>query len=213
VAEVSSGWVKIHRKIWDNPVVTKDSDHLAVWIWLITHATHQPHDTLFNGKRITLQPGQLVAGRKMIANELCTGEYKVARVLNLFKSEQQIAQQATAHGSLISILNWNKYQLDAQQNAQPVHNNCTTSAQQLHTIQECKECKEVVVDARARVDECRWLSDRLTDDEWERLSRQYSDFTELVNRIDDQVTDPYSIKHPYAYFMQTANNLEWPRKH
>ena len=138
MAEVSGGWVKIHRKIWDNPVVTKDSDHLAVWIWLLTHATHQPHDTLFCGKRITLQPGQLVTGRKKIATELCTDEYKVARVLKLFKSEQQIAQQATSHGSLITILNWHKYQMDAQQNAQQMHSQCTTTAQQLHTKQECK---------------------------------------------------------------------------
>lgn len=50
------GWIKLHRKLLDNPVVTKDSDHLAVWIYLLLNATHREVDVLFGGKRITLKP-------------------------------------------------------------------------------------------------------------------------------------------------------------
>ena len=57
------GWVKIHRKILDNPIVCKDSDYLAVWVYLLLNATHQEYDTLFKGKRMTLQKGQLITGK------------------------------------------------------------------------------------------------------------------------------------------------------
>lgn len=50
------GWVKLHRKLLDNPIVCKDSDHLAVWIYLMLNATHKEYDVLFNNKRITLKP-------------------------------------------------------------------------------------------------------------------------------------------------------------
>ena len=132
------GWIKLHRKIWDNPVVTKDPDHLAVWIWLLLNATHRERAAMFNGEKITLKPGELITGRKKIAEETHVNEYKVHRVLEAFKSEQQIAQQTNRHGSLISILRWLDYQQDAQQNAQLMHNQCTTTAQPLHTIQERK---------------------------------------------------------------------------
>lgn len=137
-----TGWVKIHRKMWSNPVVTKDIEHVGLWVYLITHATHQDFDTLWKGERITLHPGQLITGRKKLSTETGIDEYKVNRILKHFESAQQIAQLKSAQGSLITILAWDKYQISAQQIAQQVHNECTTSAQPLHTIQEYKEQKE-----------------------------------------------------------------------
>ena len=90
-------------------------------------------------------------------------------------------------------------------------NERTTSEQRANTKQECRECKEVVVDARARGSGGQ-LSDRLTDTEWHRLDRQFDHFLDLIDRIDDQVQDPYGIDNPYAYFLKAANNMDWPRK-
>ena len=122
-----NGWIKIHRKIWESPVVTKDLAHLGVWIWLLTHATHKPHDTMFGGKRITLQPGQLITGRLKMAKELHLSDSRINRIINEFKNDHQIEQQATPYGSLFSIVNWHKYQEDEQQNGQRANNERTTS--------------------------------------------------------------------------------------
>ena len=37
---MEQGWIKLHRELLDNPVVTKDNDYLAVWIYLLLEATH-----------------------------------------------------------------------------------------------------------------------------------------------------------------------------
>lgn len=139
----NEGWVKIHRKIFNNPVVCKDAETFFVWMYLLTHATHKNMDVWFKNERITLEPGQLIVGRKKIASELKVNEYKVQRILKLLENEQQIAQQTSSRNRLVSILNWNKYQETAQQNAQQLHNNCTTDAQQMHTNKNVrmKECK------------------------------------------------------------------------
>ena len=42
---MSNGWIKLHRKTLDNPIVMKDTDHLAVWMWLLLNATHSDHET------------------------------------------------------------------------------------------------------------------------------------------------------------------------
>ena len=55
-----NGWIKLHRKMLDNPIVMKDADHLAVWVFLLLHATHTDYPALFKGKKIMLHPGQLL---------------------------------------------------------------------------------------------------------------------------------------------------------
>lgn len=132
------GWIKLHRKIWDNPVVTKDPDHLAVWIWLLTNATHSPRDVVFGGKRITLTPGEVVCGRKVIAQKTKVCEGKVYRILQTFKSEHQIEQRTDRQKSVITIVRWDEYQKSEQQTEQRVNNDRTTSEQRVNTIQERK---------------------------------------------------------------------------
>ena len=132
------GWIKVHRKMLDNPIVFKDPDHLAVWMYLLLTATHQSRPTMFGGRKIILKPGQLVTGRKKISEQTGVEESKVKRILNTFKIEQQIDQQGKRYGSLISILEWDKYQDVDQQNAQQVTNECPTSDQRVTTLQEHK---------------------------------------------------------------------------
>ncbi len=50
-------------------------------------------------------------------------------MLKMFESCEQIAQQTFSKYRLVSITNYDQYQDIAQQ----THNNCTTTAQQLHT--------------------------------------------------------------------------------
>lgn len=145
---MSDGWIKVHRKMLDNPVVFKDADHLAVWMYLLLKATHTEYPTMFNGEKVILKAGQLVTGRKKISSDTGVNESKVNRVLNLFKSEHQIEQLTTRHGSIISIVAWDEYQTCEQQNGQQVNNNRTTSEQQVNTIQEQKNkrTKEIYKD-------------------------------------------------------------------
>lgn len=131
-----NGWIKVHRKMLDNPVVFKDPDHLAVWMYLLLEATHQDYPKMFGGKKVVLKPGQLITGRKVISEKTGVEESKVKRILKLFKSEQQIDQQAERYGSIISILSWNEYQNCDQQNDQQVTNECPTSDQRVTTLQE-----------------------------------------------------------------------------
>lgn len=128
-----SGWIKLHRKILDNPVVCKDAEHLAIWMYLLLNATHTNYDSMFKGNRITLMPGQLITGRKSISSTLKINESKVQRVLKLFENEQQIEQQASNQNRLITILNWGLYQNNEQQIEQQLNNERTTTEQQLNT--------------------------------------------------------------------------------
>lgn len=124
-----NGYVKLYRKILNNPIVCKDSDHLSIWCYLLLNATHKEIKTLFKGEKISLLPGQLITGRKVISKALKIDESKIQRVLSCFESEHQIEQQTSNKNRLISIVNWEEYQTNEQQ----MNNKCTTSEQQVNT--------------------------------------------------------------------------------
>lgn len=121
------GWVKLYRSILDNPVVMKSTAHFAIWCLLMLMASNKPQKALFRGESIELKPGQLVTGRKELNNRFCDlNESKVERILKDLENEQQIEQQKSNKGRLITLLNWNKYQkVNSKMN-----NNRTTSEQQ-----------------------------------------------------------------------------------
>lgn len=130
---MSIGWISLHRKILDNPIICKDTDYFSIWCYLLLNATHKEQRKEFNGKTITLEKGQLITGRKAISVKFNISESKVQRVLKRLEIEQQIEQQTSTKNRLISILNWSSYQDSEQQNEQQVNNKRTTSEQQVNT--------------------------------------------------------------------------------
>ena len=140
---MTEGWIKLHRCLLRNPIVMKDADYLALWTYILLNATHKEYPKLFKGKKIMLQPGQLITGRKVLAAALKISESKVRRILNEFESDQQIDRQRSNKNTLITVLNWDLYQSDDQQVNQQATNKRPTSDQQVTTLQEYKEDKNV----------------------------------------------------------------------
>lgn len=135
----NGNFIKLYRQILDNPIVCKDGDHFAVWVYLLLQATHTERKHLFNGQRITLKAGQLTTGRKRLADKFNISESKVQRILKTFEIEQQIEQQTGNKNRLITVKNWSAYQSREQQIEQQLNNKRTTTEQQLNTEQEGKK--------------------------------------------------------------------------
>ncbi len=133
------GWIPLHRKLLDNPVVMRDADHLAIWVFLLMRAAHQVHDITFGGARITIQPGELVTGRKRISSVLKISESKVQRILKRFEAEQQIEQRTDRQKRLIRVTNWQTYSASEQRFEQRVNNGLTVSESDVPQIEQPSE--------------------------------------------------------------------------
>lgn len=202
------GWIKIHRKILENPIICKDSDYLAVWIYLLLNATHKEIPALFKGKKIILQKGQLITGRKSMSNQLKISESKIYRIINDFKSEQQIEQQTSNQNSLISILNWDKYQQIEQQNEQQMNNERTTDEQPVNTNKNVKNDKNERIynipasevetspadtakanekDAMPKHKYGEYKHVLLKDEELQKLKEKYTNWEELIRYLDEYI--------------------------
>ena len=176
---MKNGWVKSYRRTLDNPIVCRDAEYLAVWMYLLWEATHTDKDDYFKGKRITLKAGQLITGRNKIAEHFKMNPSKVQRILKRFEIEQQIEQQTSNASRLITILNWGEYQGDEQQNEQRLNSERTTTEQQLNTIQECKK-ERIKEDKNKRVKNSFDLS--FIQDDFKDLVVDFIDYRKQIKK-------------------------------
>lgn len=176
---MSQGYIAIHRKMLDNPIVCKDTDHMAVWMYLLLNATYTNYDVLFQGERKTLLPGQLLTGRKSIASQLKVSESKVQRILKLFENEQQIEQQTSNQNRLITILQWTSYQKNGQQDEQQMNNNRTTDEQQVNTNNNVNKVNKEKNEYGEFVSLTKVEYEKLTDKHGELLTRK------MINVLDN----------------------------
>ena len=200
--EEKQGWVKIYRKILDNPIVCKDSETFSVWIYLLLNATHNEYEIIFKGKRIKLKSGQLITGRESISKKLKINESKVQRILKLFENEQQIEQQTSNKNRLITIVNWGLYQDNEQQIEQQVNNKRTTSEQQVNTNKNVKNNKndnnvKNNINSPAKAEQPapketkkkygEYKHVMLKDSELEKLKNDYPNYEELITYLDEYI--------------------------
>ena len=122
------GWVKFYREWLDNPIITKDSEHLAVWTYLNCSATHTEMECIFNNEKITLKAGQMILKQCDMAEYLKIDRFKVLRILKCFENAHLITHITDKRKTLITLEPWAVYQgLNTQPNALPLHVQCTSN--------------------------------------------------------------------------------------
>ena len=135
------GWVKLHRSVLNLPVFD-EPELLRLWLYLLLKASHQPRDLPVGQTIVHLQPGQLITGRKRIAQDLDINEARVRRQLKRLALHQLVDTKATNKYTLVTLMNWDFFQSGDQQNDQQTANKRPTNDQQNGHKQECNNKKE-----------------------------------------------------------------------
>lgn len=106
------GYILLHRKIWDNPILVTGErfDHMSAWLWLITHANYTEKSVMIRGSLYKIQRGQVFTSVRKLSEVWGWDKETVGRTLNLFEREEMIYKTRTPNGTLITIRNFNKYQ-------------------------------------------------------------------------------------------------------
>jgi hypothetical protein len=106
------GWVRFYRSslessIWKNPIVW------MVWSWILLKANHQENNFPFNGKDLTIKKGQLISGIQQAIREIpCVSAQNFRTAISYLKSTGRITVQSNNKFSIVTIINWDKYQCD-----------------------------------------------------------------------------------------------------
>lgn len=137
---MDKGWIKLHRKIQDNPIFYSDKG-LRVWLWCLLKAGHQEKHMYFNNQKIQLKEGQFITGRLSASEELRLSPSTLRNWLATLKQDNYLDIKTTNKYSIITILNWKEYQADGQLKGQQNNNRITTEKHQNNTNKNDKKEK------------------------------------------------------------------------
>ena len=114
------GFIALHRKTFENPVVGTNPAYFRAWVWLLCEAKYKPTRQRVPGKTtaVELQRGQLSHARSFIAKALDLTEQRVRTFLNRLKIEGMILVEINQGQMVITICNYDDYQIDAEENNQ-----------------------------------------------------------------------------------------------
>jgi hypothetical protein len=137
------GYVKLHRKLLESAVFHNDKA-LKVFIWCLLRATYTPRDIMVGNRKVHLEPGQFVTGRKRAADELQMPEGTVYDVITTLKNQQQIMVHPNNKYSLVTVVNWALYQVEAEESNNKNGSPPTTNQQQTNTNKKDKNTSLVI---------------------------------------------------------------------
>lgn len=126
-----SGYIKLHRAV-RGTAIAQHPEYFAAWVHLLCMASHKPHQQVVGTKVVDLAPGQLVFGREKFSANTGISVNKIRSALTVMKELGMITSKSQAKFSVITIVNWSKYQTES-----PANNQQTTSTPPaLHHKQE-----------------------------------------------------------------------------
>jgi len=145
---LSEGWITIHRKIVDWEWFSKGNT-FHVFMFLLLKANHKPN----RWQGVDIKRGQLITGRDKIASKLNISVQSVRTSLARLKTTGEITVESTNKNSLVTIVNYEEYQIKPEAvtskptsnatNQQPTNNQqSTTNNNENNNKNEKKETKK-----------------------------------------------------------------------
>lgn len=105
------GYISIHRSIMENPLYfVEPFCRSMAWIDLLLLANHKNSSFSIRGNVVVVPRGSLAYSMETLAQRWRWSRNKVKRYLNVLETAQQVKQQKTHLITLITIVNYKKYQ-------------------------------------------------------------------------------------------------------
>jgi hypothetical protein len=105
------GWIKLHRRIMDNPLWNGDPfSRGQAWVDMILLANHKPGYFYVRGNKVPVKRGQIGWSIAKLSQRWKWSKGKTKRFLNDLENEQQIEQQKNNVTSIITIVKYDDYQ-------------------------------------------------------------------------------------------------------
>ncbi len=135
------GYVKIYRKLLENPVF-QNANLLKVFVWCLLKATYKTREVLVGLRMVELHRGQFIYGRHSAAKELKLKPSTLNGYMNTLKVLQILDIKPNNKYSVVTLVNWDLYQ-SSEEETDSKNNQCpTTNRQQTDTNKKVKKGKK-----------------------------------------------------------------------
>ncbi len=108
---MDNGFVLLHRKMFSNKMwLSEKFTKAQAWVDLFANANHAPGSFYVRGNEVKIGRGQLGWSIENMAQRWRWNRKTVMRFLSVLEQGQQIGQQRTRLTTIITIVNYDKYQ-------------------------------------------------------------------------------------------------------
>ena len=127
---MDKGWISIHRKIINNPILkmNKSYSKFEAWIWLLLRATYSDQKVVLGADIYKLKSGEILTSQKKLCKQFKWGNSRLRTFLQLLEKDVMIKVKTNSKLTMITILNYNKLQKNqiatkSQSNYNQIHIN------------------------------------------------------------------------------------------
>jgi len=137
---MNEGWVKIYRKLLDNPIM-QEPELLQLFIYLILRANHADKPFFWNSETITVKRGSVITGRFEIAKTLKQNPNTIYKRMQKLEKLGFCNIKTNSKNSLVTLLKYDYYQGGLFNENVNRNNTVTTREQQSNTNKNDKNEK------------------------------------------------------------------------
>jgi len=197
---IMSGWIKLYRELKDKAIWQKCTpEHKTILITLLMIVNYKPNQWEWQGKKFTVEKGQMITSLDSIVKESGKGItiQNVRSALKKFEKLGFLTNKSTKTGRLVTILNWHTYQ-DSEEDSNKDTNKELTKNQQRSNkeLTPNKKDKNVKNDKKNTYGEFKNV--KLKDSEIEKLKADFGNEEELITFLDEYIEmKGYKAKNHY----------------
>lgn len=108
---MNKGYCYAYRDAWTHPAFN-DLREAAIWNFLYQNAFYEDGERNFNKHTFQLKRGQIVVSYSFLASGFCMTEKGVRVVIQKLEKLGMLGIQGTSKGTILTICNYNEYQLN-----------------------------------------------------------------------------------------------------
>ena len=106
------GWISLHRKILDNPILTRGRQYsrFEAFVYMLLKANHKDNKTLIGNNLIIIKKGSFITSQKKLMKEFNWGSSRLRNFLKLLESDGMIEANTNTISTHITINNYKELQ-------------------------------------------------------------------------------------------------------
>jgi len=117
------GWISLHRKMLENPILTSGKQHSRkeAWIWLLLSVNHKESQVLIGNDLVSVGIGEKITSLKKLEKQFNWGNTKVRNYLQLLQKNNMIRYESNTLYTKIHVCKFEEYQKTNTQTTQQQH--------------------------------------------------------------------------------------------
>ena len=132
---MSLGWISLHRKILDNPILSRGKTYsrFEAFVYMLLRANHKENKCVVGNQLIIVKKGSFITSQKKLMQEFRWGSTKLRAFIKLLEADKMIETKSTTYSTMVNIINYSSYQNLQTANKKQTENNQTANKLQSKT--------------------------------------------------------------------------------